>query len=116
MKWLALLALVVAGCSDPANTQYLPIGSRCSSSSQCGTTPFNCSISGFPNGYCDKPCTTDGDCPLDSLCGTALPRACRRVCMSTSDCRAAEGYTCQLLPTGKSVCDVATAAMDGGTR
>ncbi|MGZ3408097.1 MAG: hypothetical protein ACXVAN_16720, partial [Polyangia bacterium] len=52
MKWAALaLALVAAGCSDASNTQYLPIGSRCSSSSQCGTSPYSCAIAGYPYGY-----------------------------------------------------------------
>ena len=74
-----MLAFVAAGCSDSANTQYLPIGSRCSSSAQCGTAPYDCAATGYPYGYCEKPCTTDGDCPADSLC-SATVHACRRVC------------------------------------
>jgi hypothetical protein len=69
VKWAALvLSLVAAGCSDASNTQYLPIGSRCSSSGQCGTSPYDCAISGYPYGYCQKVCALDGDCPGDSLC------------------------------------------------
>lgn len=118
MKWLALTILVgVVGCSDPSHTQYLPIGSRCTSSHQCGTSPFDCN-SADPGGYCELPCATDGDCPADSLC--ALPpgapasaRACRRRCDRDADCRVAEGYVCTPLSTTTSVCDY-TGPVDGG--
>ena len=117
MKLAALalaLALVAAaaGCSDPANTQLLPIGSRCSSSAQCGTSPYDCAVSGYPYGYCEKPCTTNGDCPADSLC-SPTPKACRRVCTSSDTCRTDDGYSCQPLIGGQSVCEIGTS-MDGG--
>jgi hypothetical protein len=119
VKWLAVIALLVAGCSDPSDTQYLPIGSRCSSDTQCGTSPFHCNMGpGYMNGYCEKPCTTDGDCPQDSLCGTTAPKACRRVCSDVSECRGSEGYVCTALTTGKTVCDAPSpsAWMDGRAR
>ena len=106
------LTLAVAGCSDPANTQYLPIGSRCSSSSQCGTSPYDCAISGYPFGYCEKSCTTDGDCPADSLC-SAVVKACRRVCTSDAACRVADGYSCQPVAGGRGACEAAPS-VDGG--
>jgi hypothetical protein len=113
VKWAALaLALVAAGCSDNANTQLLPIGSRCSSSSQCGTSPFDCAMAGYPFGYCEKTCTTDGDCPADSIC-SPLVKACRRACTSSATCRVADGYSCQP-SSGRSVCE-AGGAMDGGS-
>jgi hypothetical protein len=114
VKWLVTLAIAVAGCSDPANTQYLPIGSRCGSSSQCGTAPYDCAATGHPFGYCEKPCTTDGDCPADSLCSPTV-KACRRVCTVATDCRTADGYACEPLISGKSVCEVAAGSMDGGS-
>jgi hypothetical protein len=115
VKWVVLvtLALVAAACSDSANTQYLPIGSRCSSSSQCGTMPYDCAATGYPFGYCEKPCITDGDCPADSLCSPTA-KACRRVCTTSADCRIAEGYVCQQLISGKSVCE-SGGSMDGGS-
>jgi len=109
------LALAVAGCSDAANTQYLPIGSRCSSSTQCGTSPYDCAIAGYPFGYCEKSCATDGDCPADSLCATlsAQVKECRRVCTTDDACRVADGYSCQSIAGGRGVCEAA-ASVDGG--
>ena len=109
---LALAALVAAGCSDAANTQYLPIGSRCSSSGQCGTSPYDCALSGYLGGYCEKTCATDGDCPSDSLC-SPLVKACRRVCTSDTECRQADGYSCQPIAGGRHVCET-MPSMDGG--
>jgi hypothetical protein len=105
-------AALIIGCSDPADTQYLPIGSRCASAAQCGTMPFDCSFSdGNLGGYCTKPCTTDGDCPPDALCHLHL---CRRRCMNDSECRQSEGYFCAPLPAIPAACEPRPAAMDLG--
>jgi hypothetical protein len=104
VRALSLVAVALAfGCSDAPNTQYIPIGSRCSSADQCGTTPFDCAVTGYPGGYCERPCTVDGDCPLDSLCGNA--RLCRRRCASDADCRVNEGYACFALAPSAGVCE-----------
>jgi hypothetical protein len=108
-----LVAALAGGCSDPANTQYLPIGSRCSSATQCGTSPYDCAATGYPFGYCEKPCTTDGDCPLDSLCAPAPVNECRRVCTDDSACRVTEGYRC-LPVAGRAACEPGPS-VDGGT-
>jgi hypothetical protein len=114
VKWAALvLALVAAGCSDAANTQYLPIGSRCSSSGQCGTSPYDCAIAGYPFGYCEKSCMVDGDCPADSIC-SPLAKSCRRACATSDSCRVSEGYYCQILAGGRGVCE-SGGAVDGGS-
>ena len=107
------LVAAAAGCSDAANTQLLPIGSRCSSSAQCGTPPYDCAATGYPYGYCEKPCTTNGDCPADSSC-SPLVKACRRVCIDSSTCRTADGYSCQPIVGGQSVCESGGGSMDGG--
>jgi hypothetical protein len=119
VKWLAVIIVALAcGCSDPADTQFLPIGSRCSSSAQCGTAPYACNMGpGYNFGYCEKPCSVDGECPLDSLCAPAPLKVCRRACKATSECRDTEGYACVALTTGKTVCDTAPAtatSVDGG--
>ena len=106
---VATVGLVFLGCSTPANTQRLPVGSRCADASQCGTTPFTCSTNGYPGGYCDKDCATDGDCPADSVCAAAI-RKCRRKCTLPTECRDTEGYTCRAFGATTTVCEVQTAA------
>jgi hypothetical protein len=113
VKWAIVIVLALAGCSDTANTQYLPVGSRCSSSTQCGTAPYNCAVSGYPYGYCDKSCATNGDCPADSAC-SPLAKACRRTCTDSSTCRVSDGYRCQSLVGGTSVCETG-GSLDGGS-
>jgi hypothetical protein len=110
--------LLAVGCTDAANTQYLPIGSRCSSNGQCGTAPFDCATA-YPGGYCEHSCATDCDCPKVSFCvtpsgATATMRACRRRCSATPECRAAEGYLCVPLSGTVSVCDWNGGPVDGG--
>ncbi|HXU69348.1 MAG TPA: hypothetical protein VN947_08460 [Polyangia bacterium] len=114
MKWaaLTLVIFVAAACSNATNTQYLPIGSRCSQDSQCGTMPYDCNIAGHPFGYCEKTCALDSECPTDSLCAPAPVGKCRRICTDDAGCRVSEGYSCQPLE-GKGICDVAPT-VDGG--
>jgi hypothetical protein len=103
------LALIALGCSEGNNVQSNPIGSRCSSTGDCGTKPYNCNTSA-PGGYCQKDCLTDGDCPGDSICPA---HECRRKCSSTSECRETEGYAC--ISDGTNLfCDVASGNADGG--
>lgn len=96
--------LLVAACGSPDNQQYLPIGTRCTESGQCGTKPFFCRETGYPGGYCEKPCTGDGDCPSDAIC---VGSACRRKCSDVSLCRATEGYVCKSGTATTTYCDVA---------
>ena len=111
---LCFAALLVA-CTQADNLQYLPIGTRCTQSEQCGTNPYFCHESGYPGGYCEKPCTADGDCPSDSVCAVSV---CRRKCTNVAQCRADEGYTCKA-QTGVTTnfCELAQVAnpMDAGT-
>jgi hypothetical protein len=118
MRTLALLVVVTVGlasfgCDTPANTQKLPVGSRCTQPSQCGSSPYGCSIKGYPGGYCDKDCATDGDCPADSVCAAAL-RKCRRKCVAASECRESEGYTCRAFGATTTVCELPTIPPDLG--
>jgi hypothetical protein len=103
MRAIAIAVLLSVACSDPPNTQRVPVGSRCGSNDDCGTSPFTCVFVGHPGGYCQKPCTTDGDCPADAACAAG---ECRRKCTATAQCRATEGYTC-LSESGATsmVCD-----------
>jgi hypothetical protein len=64
---------------------------------------------GYPGGYCDKPCATDGDCPLDSVCAATR---CRRKCVDSNNapeptkCRQFEGYTCRVGLATAPFCDL----------
>ncbi len=105
----------MGACDDGPGTQYLPIGSACSSSGQCGTTPFDCKAT-YPGGYCEKPCTIDANCPTDSLCAGTV---CRRKCGALADCRSAAGYECRSEGLTTSVCESTSAPVvmfdSGGT-
>jgi hypothetical protein len=99
------------GCSEGNNVQNRPIGQSCSSNSECGTKPYNCETTGYPGGYCQKDCVTDGDCPADSAC---VGTECRRKCTGRANCRESEGYDCRV--EGQfMVCDVSSSAGDGGS-
>ena len=69
-------------------------------------------IVGYPFGYCDKPCSLDGDCPADALCNSAKG-ACRRICADNSTCRVTEGYSCQPLE-GRAASAMYASTVDGG--
>ncbi|MEO6953742.1 MAG: hypothetical protein ABI321_18215 [Polyangia bacterium] len=92
-RWIALssFALFLVSCGAAPNTQYLPIGQRCTHPGDCGTTPFECDDT-KPGGYCAEPCVTDGSCPTDSVCVNKT--TCRRKCSTNADCRQTEGYAC----------------------
>ena len=98
------LLLVLTGCSAAPNTQFVPIGQRCSSSDDCGTPPYDCLITNHPGGYCERTCAIDGDCPPDSYCIGAAH--CRRKCTDDSTCREVEGYVCKPNGTNGRYCDV----------
>jgi hypothetical protein len=111
--WILLAALALPACDTSSNTILLPIGSRCTSSGDCGSSPFRCATT-FPGGYCEKPCITNGDCPSNAAC---IVGACRLSCSDPAiRCRAAEGYRC-LVESGTPVCDFpgAVAVVDAGT-
>ena len=112
--FLVGVALFSLACGSADNVQYLPVGTRCTSSGQCGTNPYFCNESGYPGGYCEKPCTADGDCPSDSVCAAV---ACRRKCATDVQCRQAEGYSCRnVVGATTTYCEVSgNVPTDGGT-
>jgi hypothetical protein len=100
-----MVAAVGFGCGAPPNTAYLPVGSRCERDDQCGTQPYICNTNPYPGGYCEKTCSTDGDCPSDAVCVGA--RSCRRKCKSNAECRITENpkYACIDRLATSFVCD-----------
>lgn len=108
----------LAACGPGASTELLPVGSACTSDSQCGPTPFMCLLD-HPGGYCMRQCQTDTDCPSEAVCVVDTDATeCHKRCPSgQSDCRS--GYECMpAASTGyprasAAFCDVA-ASPDGG--
>jgi hypothetical protein len=88
-------------CS-PAH-QLAKIGTACSTTNDCGTDSRSaCNTEagdGYPGGYCFmEPCDDVNVCPTGATCvaiGGETP-GCFKECLADTDCRAAEGYVCQL--------------------
>ncbi|MBV8762348.1 MAG: hypothetical protein JO257_33975 [Deltaproteobacteria bacterium] len=93
---------------DPANAQ---IGTRCTTTVDCGTDPRSaCQTEagdGYPGGYCFmEPCDDVQTCPPGSTCvalGGESP-GCFKTCTTDADCvrqpaSASEHYVCQLFST-----------------
>jgi hypothetical protein len=101
---------------SPANM----IGTPCATTTDCGTDPRsacnNATGDSYPGGYCFmEPCDDIQVCPPGATCvsiGGETP-GCYKSCTSDADCRAAEGYVCQLFstmpPTGFGPSDHACA-------
>ena len=76
------------------------LGDGCDSSDQCGGGLY-CESS-LPGGYCTTDCSGNSDCPDDGQCFSLVDATgeeytvCLESCASPSDCRAAEGYTCDV--------------------
>lgn len=131
MTTLSSLARICAACfclfifaCGTSGTQIQPIGSPCSTDTDCGTGPrYFCDLE-HPNGYCKRDCKVDTDCPPEAICvhdGVTVGE-CHKRCDQISDCRAAEGYLCKPASTdpvtfaSHAYCDVGdTANSDGGT-
>jgi hypothetical protein len=83
--------------------QLAKIGTPCSTTNDCGTDSRSaCNTEagdGYPGGYCFmEPCDDVNVCPTGASCvaiGGETP-GCFAECMKDGDCRASEGYVCQL--------------------
>jgi len=97
---VALCLASVAGCNDAGkDVQRLSIGSPCVTSGDCGTGRYFCAT-GEPNGYCQRECGKDADCPDGQICAPAGTlnfkiRACVAAgCKVDADCTAYPGGVC----------------------
>lgn len=102
----------IAGTDDPDEEEEIDCegytGDSCHSSDECGCVPGagrECltNLSGyvtFPGGYCSAACTSDSECGEGARCVaiTTGHQMCLKLCRSTSQCRMAEGYTCEPIP------------------
>jgi len=88
---------------DPANAK---IGTQCNSTIDCGSNDRSaCNTAAgdnYPGGYCAmEPCDDVQVCPPGATCvalGGETP-GCFKTCATDADCRAGEGYVCQLFVT-----------------
>jgi len=99
------------------------IGDPCTSDADCTEPPdavcFTTVGGGpaptidFPNGYCSKACDPEGDateqCGTEAGCASSSMSGggggvsfqfCASMCMTDADCRAAEGYRCNVILAG----------------
>lgn len=87
------LAALLGSCSADTITQKLLIGTKCTSSDECGSQPWFVCDSNHPDGYCTKSCKSDADCPPESICafdgGDGL---CHARCDLAASCRAPKYY------------------------
>jgi hypothetical protein len=88
---------------DPASAS---VGAACNTTVDCGSDPRAACLTqagdGFPGGYCGmEPCDDVQVCPPGATC-VSMPHetpGCLQSCASDADCRASDGYVCQLFPT-----------------
>ena len=97
--------------SDGGGAGQGAVGDACTSEADCAGG----SCLGLPGGYCSmRGCeATTNPCPSGSECfGIGNnDSACFKTCAAESECRVAEGYTCD----GDMTCYTPPAAVDGGT-
>lgn len=83
------------------------VGDPCASDGDCGGIPSAeafclTSVGGyisFPGGYCSSYCTDDGPCGAGAVCVVMYSYGiCMQPCTSDTECRTAEGYTCNAIP------------------
>ena len=111
-------------CQDPSACQTLPactpgpnaIGQACTLHNQCsasaGTNNPLCLDEAhefYTNGYCSHFCdpTVATDCGPDGICVANGPNGanvCMATCTTSTQCRTADGYTCQNAGFAKMIC------------
>ncbi|MFH1437258.1 MAG: hypothetical protein ABIJ56_16235 [Pseudomonadota bacterium] len=96
---------------DAPTEEWVPgegvVGDSCDSADDCQGFPAvakECltDIAGyfeFPGGYCTATCTSAGECGPDAECADLMFMSyCLKTCDDPSDCRAGEGYICDMIP------------------
>ncbi|MFO0554393.1 MAG: hypothetical protein U0271_38785 [Polyangiaceae bacterium] len=86
---------VVAACGDSTGgvgNDGEVVGGACETASDCADGS-RCVIDGsFPDGVCTVACSSDADCPEDSVCISTSGGICLLPCDTNDECR--PGYVC----------------------
>lgn len=88
IRWVLLISFAAAACGSEADD--LGVGAQCTTTSECQDTdpPQSC-LTNFKGGYCGLTgCSSNEDCPEDSLCVTHTDNTnyCFRSCTDKSEC------------------------------
>jgi hypothetical protein len=120
MRWLVLVLLLLAmGACKSSTGVSRDLGAACLQTSDC--TSRCLPDPQFPNGFCTRDCTSDGDCPSEASCAaTSDGMVCLFACGDDADCSflnaLGKTYACKTVG-GKNVCTGPAAPIpDGGTR
>ena len=86
MRHLLLLGFVLTvGCGSAAGPNSRAVGGACTANSDCDQMCL--SNQTFPNGYCTRPCTSDGDCASGSMCvKDDFGQICEVLCSTVESC------------------------------
>jgi hypothetical protein len=95
MKLLACaLGVVLAACAGHgAGSIDEVVGAGCSVDSQCADRCYTGNAD-FPGGFCSRPCTSDADCPGDTVCATKAGGVCLFVCPPFDCAELGPGWHC----------------------
>jgi len=97
VAWL----FVLAACTR-AETTSPDMGGPCFSAGSCTHICLPSNV--WPNGFCTRSCARDTDCPVGSVCATAIGGVCLYSCFDDQDCTyLRDGLGCHGLQ-GKLVC------------
>lgn len=85
------------------------VGAECADGTNCDAD-LSC-VTSVPGGYCGKTgCTSNADCPQDSLCVQGDPNYCARPCTTVTDCT-----FCRRSEVWTACRDTVTFVQDGTT-
>jgi hypothetical protein len=92
MHRLAIL-VVLAACGHTAGHPDDQVGNTCVRDTDCADRCLT-DTRDFPGGFCTLACTSDNDCPSDSLCVTRAGGVCLFTCAAVNCTRLGAGWVC----------------------
>ena len=76
---ILLLTLLVACAGHGSGSIDEVIGAACASDRDCANRCYT-DPQDFPGGFCSRSCTSDADCPSDTVCATKAGGVCLFTC------------------------------------